>query len=114
MRNGSKWVFGPFVFLVSGFLTSSPAMAATASVNGANIPALSQIVDASSNVWTLSSGVVYENGAKAGFSDGVILLLEFNGKIYQENTGKGFWYWSGSTWVGSSDPRVVSASGANI
>ena len=35
---------------------------------GTSIPSATQIVDANKSVWTVSAGVVYRDGAKAGFS----------------------------------------------
>jgi hypothetical protein len=57
-------------------------------------------------VWTVASGVVYENGAKAGYTANVTLLLYYNGAIYQQNNAGGWWQWSGGTWaVLGGDPR---------
>jgi hypothetical protein len=67
----------------------------------------SQIVDAGGNVWTVVSGVAYENGALAGYSNDVTLLLYENSIIYQENSAGGWWSWNGTTWVASSEPPTV-------
>jgi hypothetical protein len=75
-----------------------------ASPNGTTIPSVSQIIDSSGNVWTVSGGVVYENGTAAGFSNGVTHVVYENNAIYQENSAGGWWSWNGSTWVSSSDP----------
>jgi hypothetical protein len=82
-----------------------------ASASGTTIPSASQIVDSQGNIWTVSGGVVLENGADAGYSSGVILLLYYNGVIYQENSAKGWWSWVNSAWVGvTGDPRGSSPS----
>jgi hypothetical protein len=87
----------------------------TASLDGATIPSATQITDSSGNVWTVSGGVVHENGALAGYSKGVTLLLYDNNRIYQENSAGGWWSWNGSTWVSSSDPRkLASANGTAL
>jgi hypothetical protein len=91
-----------------------PGIAAAASVSGARIPSATEITDQQSNVWTVSSGVILENGIKAGYSAYVSQLLYVNGVIYQQNTAGGWWSWNGSTWVGAKDPRNVSTSGATI
>jgi aryl-phospho-beta-D-glucosidase BglC (GH1 family) len=86
--------------------TSDPRPAASPS--GTTIPSAAQITDAGGNVWTLSAGVVLENGTAAGYSANVSLLLYYGGAIYQENTAGGWWTWDGTAnppWVGSSDPR---------
>jgi Fibronectin type III domain len=85
------------------------AVPGTASPNGTTIPSATQITDSSGNVWTVSGGVIFENGALAGYSKSVTLLLYDNNIIYQENSAGGWWSWKGSTWVSSSDPRNSSS-----
>ena len=88
--------------------TAAPTPVPTAtpgSASGTTIPSATEILDSELNVWTVTSGVVYENGTTVGFSDGVILLLYYNGLFYQENVHSDWWVWSGTTWVSSSDPR---------
>jgi hypothetical protein len=89
---------------------SLAAPAVVTSPNGTTIPSATQIVDAGGNVWTLSGGVVYEKGALAGYSKGVTLLLYQNNTIYQENTAGGWWSWSGSTWVGTTQPVTAATT----
>ena len=86
------------------------AVPGTASPNGTTIPSATQVTDSSGNDWTVSGGVIYENAALAGYSNGVTLLLYDNNIVYQENSAGGWWSWNGSTWVSSSDPRNVSSS----
>jgi hypothetical protein len=95
--NGTTWV-------------SSADPRKISSPNGATIPMDSQITDGSGNVWAVSGGVIYENGALAGYSNAVTLLLYDNNKIYQENSAGGWWSWTNGTWTGSSDPRLGAAS----
>jgi hypothetical protein len=71
------------------------------------IPSASKIVDAALNVWTVSGGVVSQNGAHAGYSGNVALLLYFNGTIYQQNKSCLWWSWNGATWVSSANPAAV-------
>jgi hypothetical protein len=93
---------------------SGTSVSAT-SVSGTTIPSATQIKDSADNVWTVAAGVVYENGAKAGYSSAVSLLLYDNGTIYQENSTGGWWAWRSGAWVSSSDPRAQhSANGATI
>src|ERR1700731_2075081 len=100
--------------LVVSCLAIAPCEAAlgAASPSGTTIPSATQILDSSGKPWTLSGGVVYDNGALAGYSKGVTLLLYDNNLIYQENSAGGWWSWNGSTWVSSSDPRNVPVNGA--
>jgi len=87
----------------------------TASLNGTTIPAATQIVDASANVWTVAGGVVYENGIWAPYSSAVTLLLYDGNVIYQENSAGSWWSWNGSTWVRTTDPRLTaSLNGTSI
>jgi hypothetical protein len=94
---------------------SSSDPRASSSPNGTTIPSATQITDAGSNVWTVSGGVIYENGTLAGYSANVTLLLYYNDVIYQENAAGGWWSWVGGAWVSSSDPRTSSSpSGTTI
>jgi hypothetical protein len=101
--NGSTWVSG-----TDPRKSPSPA--------GTSVPSAMQITDGSGDVWAVSGGVIYENGALAGYSKNVTLLLYDNQIVYQENTAGGWWSWNGSTWVSSGDPRSAptSPSGTTI
>jgi hypothetical protein len=76
----------------------------TESPSGTNIPPASKIIDNGGNAWTVSGGVIYKNGSLAGYSNAVIELVYINGVIYQQNTAKGWWSWSGAGWVDSTNP----------
>jgi hypothetical protein len=91
-----------------------PAASAAPSVNGANVPASSPVVDQQGNTWSVVSGVVERNGIKVGYTANVALLLDLNNVFYQENTAGGWWEWTGTQWAQTTDPRVVSANGATI
>lgn len=100
--NGGTWV-------------SSSDPRKTASPEGSEIPSAVQITDAGGNVWAVSGGEIYENGALAGYSRAVTRLLFDKQSLYQENDAGGWWFWNGSTWVLSSDPRdTASPSGSEI
>jgi hypothetical protein len=86
------------------------AAATTASPSGTTIPAATQIIDAGGNLWTVSGGVIDENGKLAGYSAGVTLLVYANSTIYQENAAGGWWSWNGTTWVSSSQPLAVAGA----
>jgi hypothetical protein len=102
--------------VATGIDEASKAVATNAvSISGTRIPSATRIVDSSGNTWTVSGGVVHENGALAGYSASVTKLLYDNGTIYQENSAAGWWSWNGSTWVATSDPsKLSSVSGSNI
>ncbi len=84
--------------------SSSGGSGASASASGTMIPAATRIVDAALNVWTVNGGVISQDGANAGYSARVVLLLYFGGTIYQENKSCLWWSWNGSTWVSSANP----------
>lgn len=84
----------------------------TASANGTTIPTVSQIVDSSLNIWTIVGGVVQMNGTNAGFSGSVVLLLYFNTTIYQQNSSANWWFWTGTGWQTTTDPRLVTGLSA--
>lgn len=82
----------------------------TASPDGTTIPSATQIIDNNGDTWTTVGGVVKKNGANAGFTSQVILLLWYQGTIWQENSSNLWWPWNSTTWTGSGvgDPRGVS------
>ena len=106
---GYSFALNPAKTLLSFTLPANTHIKVLAVALTASTPA-SQIVDASGNVWTVVSGVAYENGALAGYSANVTLLLYFNATIYQENASGNWWSWNGSAWLAGSDPRAVGAS----
>ena len=80
------------------------------SPSGATIPASSSLTDAQGNVWTVTKGAVSwttsTGVALAGYTANVILLLYYNGSIYQENSAHNWWVWNGATWTNvGGDPR---------
>jgi len=73
-----------------------------------------QIIDAGMHAWTLVQGVgleVYQDGAPAGYTANVALLLYQDHEVYQSNSEGGWWKWTGSAWQDSSDPRPGPAPG---
>jgi hypothetical protein len=79
------------------------------SANGSTEPSLEQLVDSSRNVWTIGAtgGTIYKNGVKDPTSANVVLLLYYDGVIYQENSFKYWWSYNGTGWVlVGGDPRT--------
>jgi Glycosyl hydrolase catalytic core len=80
--------------------------AITVSPNGTTIPSATKIIDSAAARWTVSNGVVYRNGAKAGYTSQVTLLLWYNTAIYQRNAAGNWWKWTNTTWSPiAKDPR---------
>jgi hypothetical protein len=74
------------------------------------------IVDGSGNTWTLVKGsdgtlAVDENGAAAGYSQGVVELAFVGGVVSQENTQHGWWAWVNGAWQTESDPTTTCGDG---
>lgn len=95
----------------TGTTVPPPPPAVLESPNGATITATTDpaIIDASLKSWTLvpsnNGGLqVNVNGAAAGYSANVVLLLYYVHVIYQSNSDGGWWYWNGD-WVATTDPR---------
>ncbi len=88
-------------------------MAPAPSQNGTAVSSNGQIIDGALNHWTIHSGVVYEGTTPAGYSANVTMLVYYGGTIYQQNKAGGWWYWNGTTWVGTSnpDPGLATPSG---
>lgn len=69
-------------------------------------------MDENGTVWTLVNGQAARDGTIDGVTNSIILLLYYNGLIYQEtsHTLNGvnlWWYWNGSSWI--STPNPISA-----
>jgi hypothetical protein len=96
--------------------SKATANASATSASGTTIPPAASITDSAGNVWTLVQGSVYQNGAKAGDTYNVSLILYYGGGIYHEGTGGQFYAWTGSGWTGSLDPRLggTSADGTTL
>jgi hypothetical protein len=100
----------------SGSAATEAKAHAAASANGTAIPPASSITDSTGAVWTLSGGVVYRNGAKAGNTYNVTLISYYGNTIYSCGTGGQYYAWNGSGWVASLDPRMggTSAEGTTL
>src|ERR1700738_936780 len=96
--------------------SKATARASAASASGTTMPPAASITDSTGAVWTLSGGVVYQNGAIAGNNYNVTLALWYKGSIYHENSSGQFYQWNGSAWVSSIDPRLgsISADGTTL
>jgi polysaccharide biosynthesis protein PslG len=98
--------------LFLGLLTYAVPVQAAGSASGATLTDADAVFcaehgalfDNGGNTWTLSGGVVYENGQKAGYSANVIELAYVNGLIYQENSAGGWWNWNGGGWLYTQSP----------
>jgi len=97
-------------------VSKAAAVSKSASANGSAMPPAGSLIDGSGNTWTLSGGVLYQNGAVAGVNYGVTLAMCFNGTIYQENSAGHFYQWTGSSWQPCGDPRLglTSADGTTL
>jgi hypothetical protein len=72
-------------------------------LNGAS----GSITDSHSNIWTVAKGIVDKNGIAAGYSANVTEIAYENHLVYQENSARNWWDWSGTTWVAASDPLPI-------
>ena len=102
-----------------GFKYESYAVTQAAPAVSTATPGSGSLIDAASNIWTVTAaGVIMENGAPAGYSANVILLLYYNGQIYQENGAGGWWRWTGipgALWdTLSGDPRNETSSSGSV
>jgi hypothetical protein len=99
---------------------SQTAPRSTASPSGTTIPAATQIIDASGNVWTICAvaggpaveeGAACENGKFAGTSAGVKLMLYYNDVIYLGTIYDTWYSWTGGKWeLTKVDPRSLSGA----
>lgn len=82
----------------------------TESPNGTTIPSATSVIDAAGATWTVVSGVVKKNGANAGFTTQVVLLLYYNHIVYQQNQPGNWWNWVNNAWVATTDPRAPAGT----
>lgn len=93
--------------------TTSAVTSVGGSPDGTTIPPATSITDKSGAIWTVVQGVVYVNGAAAGSSWNVSMLLWYGGMIYQVGTGGQFYVWNtNGLWLACSDPRIAVAATA--
>lgn len=105
----------------SGESAHVSVLVANPSLSGASlISPTGYLADSSHNLWNLvalngSGNVIYLNGAPAAFSMNVVILLYYNGSIYQSNNAGGWWVWQSGAWLASADPRpkLVTLYGVN-
>ncbi len=94
----SATVASPDGYIVSDFSTKTP-------------PEFS-FTDASGNRWSLTRGddvspyYVVRNGATDTTTANVTGLVLSGGNVYQTNKDQLWWYWSGSSWTATTDPRA--------
>ncbi|MGF6544632.1 hypothetical protein [Paraburkholderia sp. BR13444] len=103
-----------YVWLGTGWTNSvDPRLIAangTTSASGTTTPPASAIVDASGSVWMTANGYIYRNGTKDPYSYNVVMLLWYNGSVYQQNTSGDFYQWIGSGWTPASNPCLGGTS----
>jgi hypothetical protein len=109
--NNSGWIVANGVDSRTGY--SHAYLLEPPSPDGTVSPPNADLIDSSANVWTVSKGVVYENG-RATPSGLVIELFLSKGIIYQENVHKSWWSWNGTGWDGTASPLVASESGTSV
>jgi hypothetical protein len=64
-------------------------------------------VDAKGNIWAVSGGQVFENGVVWSGSQNVILLLYYEGVIYQQNNACGVWEYVNASWTLTTLPITL-------
>jgi hypothetical protein len=66
------------------------------------------IVDANNATWTIGNDtIIYKDGQKAGYSGNVILLVYWNGIVYQEANSGGWWKWINNNWADANDSQLI-------
>jgi hypothetical protein len=111
VQSPSSW----WVMQLAAFRAASGASGSGGtSPNGATVvpPSNGTITDSAGNVWTVSGGQIYENGVLSPTTKNVILLMYYNGAIYQQNNTCGVWFESGANWVQAAFPAGVAEPAA--
>jgi hypothetical protein len=117
-QSGSFWYWNT---VVSGWVGASKPWVQSA--NNTVITATNEgsalIVDAAKptpHFYGLSKGVVYVDGAPAGYTAGVVSLTYTDGVVYQKNSAGLIFSWNGSKWVAANSgasaiPTLVKQAG---
>jgi hypothetical protein len=92
-------VITPVVSVLAAFV-ASPDLTAIVSDGGHTI------IDIKGNKWTVTKGVISENGTPLAHTSNVVKLVIVKGVIWQQNTGGRWWHWDGvnAIWVGGTAP----------
>lgn len=87
-----------------------PPPTTTESANGASMTRGSgSIVDVKGVTWTLGTdGALYQNAVKMAGTGNITLAVYWNHQVYQQATGYGWFYWNGTVWVKTTDPRPAA------
>jgi hypothetical protein len=70
-------------------------------------PAATKIVDSAGNSWTISGGVISENGVPQTITHAVVVLLYYHQVIYQENSSCNWWSWTNNAWLATAKPAAT-------
>jgi hypothetical protein len=84
--------------------STTSADASVASANDSMIVSAAQLVDGAGDRWTVSDGVISQNGSAQTITQKVIVLLYDRGVIYQENVNCMWWSWTSDAWVATTQP----------
>jgi hypothetical protein len=92
-------VITPVVSAQATFV-ASPDLTAIVSDGGKTI------IDTKGNKWTVTKGVIAENGTPLAHTSNVVKLVIVKGVIWQENSSGRWWHWDAANaiWVGGTAP----------
>lgn len=116
--NGSVWNTAIGASATFGLATDLDTIAISTSWNGV-INASRSIGVASSGPFdtfslTAPGGQVIRNGVVDATTSNVILLYYTNHTVYQENSSLLWWFWNGTAWISTTDPRAPSPGTAPL
>lgn len=102
---GTTWTIGEDPRQATGQPATPVPPVATPSANLTAIPAnATRIVDATGAAWSLVDGIALINGVRAGGNANTVAVVFANSTIYSQNRA-GLWFsWTGTQWVGATDP----------
>jgi hypothetical protein len=109
-------VSGNKVILASALASAAATTAVATSPNDTIVAngSTAAIIDGTGNKWTVVGGVVYKNGTPAGSSANVTVIAYVNDVIWQENSTKLWWSWTGVGWssgTGTAASPLPSGTG---
>jgi len=97
-----KWVNN------NSWLATTDPRGCVPSPDSSTMPNAASLCDSATNIWTVVGGVIWMNGVEQVGTQNVILMLYYNGIVYQKNSAGNWWKWvNNNTWVATIDPRSV-------
>ena len=99
-----------YVYGSNGWSACADPRGSTESGQQTVMPPAAKIVDASNNVYTLSSGAVFRNGVNTNCPVAAVYVMYWNHTVYCENEYASWYVYGTGGWSACTDPRQATES----